>query len=117
MTLQSEFEDIFLNDSFFYEDIVYYIGGATAKSIPAIITRNFRRQRAQLGDRGSQSKPVQYDVTIMISTGATDGIEVIMERVDTVDIPLNCGDAATARFHVQAIIKQDAGAVTLGLSK
>jgi hypothetical protein len=114
MSLISEFEDVFLSDPFFAEDIIYYVNGTTPVNAAAVIYRAGHRQNSQVGGRGSNSKPLDYDFSLVISRG---DIPTVKERVDYVDTPLNNGDTTLSRFRVQTVIRQDSGAFHLGLIK
>jgi len=115
--LIEEFEKNFIDDPDFGEAILYNIGGVTPKPINAVIYRNTNRQQKQVGDRGAGSMPGFYDYEIAISKGSAKGIPVVIEKTETVNIPLNTGDVEKVKFRVAAIIKQDAAAWRLGLIK
>jgi hypothetical protein len=110
----NDFYTIFLNDPFFFENVVYHVDGVAQKLIPAIIYRNKQLQRGQPGDRGAQSRPLDYNILIRISRV---DIPIVTLHVNTVEIPLNYGDTILSSFHTAAIAGQDSESWWLGLKK
>lgn len=115
--LIDEFERIYLDDPDFGEEVVYTAENAVPKTIKSVIYRKGHAQQRQVGDRGAGSMPMLYDFEIAISRGATNGIEVVTEKTDTVELPLNYGDLIKVKFRIVAIIKQDIAVWYLGLIK
>jgi hypothetical protein len=115
-TAAERFETEFLNDPDYAEDGVYYSNGTPGKVIPLVVFRNKFRQKAQYGNRGTQSQRFEYDIEIGISRG-TLGITTVHTNIDTVELPQDVGDDTLTKFNVTAIIEQDAGFFKLGLRK
>jgi hypothetical protein len=117
-TATERFEEEFLADTDYAEEITYYTNGSgVGKSIYAIIFRNKFSEKKQFGDRGAQSQRYGYDYEIQISRGSALGISTIIPGMDRVEIPLNIGDTILSPFNVRAITLQDGGSFRLGLSK
>jgi hypothetical protein len=104
----------FLNDPMFSESGVYTSFEGTPKSVSILIDRNPMQERPQVGDRGAQSKALQFSICCKISK--TD-IPVIKEGQDTIQIPLNKGDTVLSSFIVAAIIFQDGEYWKVGIKK
>jgi hypothetical protein len=116
-TPSENFENEFLGDPDYAEDIIYYSKDSSpAKEIPAVIFRNKFKQKAQYGNRGTQSQAFTYDIEIGISRG-TLGILSVFPGLDFVELPTNEGETVLERFNVSAIIEQDRGFFKLGLRK
>jgi hypothetical protein len=116
-TLRDEFKSIYLDDSDFSESVTYNVLGTTAKSINAVIFRSDFQKRGQLGDRGANSNPLEYSISIMISKDTTNGIETVTPKVDSIELLANTDDAATQLFRVARVIYQDQAVWQLGLIK
>jgi hypothetical protein len=116
-TSAQDFEDVFLSDPDYAEDVIYFVkGNLIGKLIPAVIFRNKFRQKQQYGNRGTQSQSFSYDIEIGISRGDL-GMLSVTPGLDFVELPVNEGDIIRARFNVMSIVAQDRGYFRLGLKK
>ncbi len=83
MTLHDEFADAILgSDNPFRSSISYTANGASAKTIYAIVNHGGLKKVSSKVDK----MPVMYDVDIIISNSATDGIATVKIGKDTVSI-------------------------------
>jgi len=115
--LQADMDDIILQAGF-EEDIVYTPSGGTAKTISAVVHRDGTTQTVPSRRTGqSQNKTItrRYDISIEISTNATNGIADIIINEDSVALKRKVNDSTNENFLVRGIIMQDAGAYWLGL--
>lgn len=110
--LQEDFDGI-LDEEFFAEGIVYTHAG-TSQAVQAIIYRDKLVLEKQVGAHVNNSAPARYAVEIVIPRS---DIPDVTEKEDSVLIPMNVGDSPDKKFHVAAIIMQDAAAWQLGLIK
>lgn len=114
--LIAEFEKIYLNDPDFAESILYTTN-SISKTIKAVIYRKGYLQQRQVGDRSAGSMQSVYDVELAISRGVINGIEFVIEKSDSVEIPVDYGDSTLVKMRVSTIIKQDIACWRLGLTK
>lgn len=114
--LQEEFDEVFLQDDFFSEDISYTASGEAAKTIKAIVYRKNAVSSSNRNDGLADNSKLIYDVMIAISRDADDGIEDVTTREDTASFPLDLGDANQS-WRVTQIVRQDPAVWYLGLSK
>jgi hypothetical protein len=113
LTIQSDMVNVFLNSGF-EESISYTPSGGAAKTIDAVVFREGSRQHEDTIGRGTRTNQRQYDIEILISNDATDGIATVIPREDTVSVAKRPGEAAQT-FLVASVIQSDEGAWRLGL--
>lgn len=113
LTFQDDMDNIFLNSGF-EEEITYTPSGGSAKTIRAIVFREGATERDR-NVRGIRTSDRRYDLEILISTDATNGIETVTVNEDVITVKPHIGDASARTFTVAGIVQNDAGAHRLRL--
>lgn len=111
--LQSEFLDNILGEEFpFREAISYTPYGGVAKTIYGVMRRDgaYRSMRQPAGMRSV------WEIELIISTDATDGIELVTIKGDKVDITAYESGGGTKTYTVGAIMGRTPMAWRLGLT-
>jgi hypothetical protein len=112
-SLQREFYNS-IKDDLFGEGVVFIAEGIEYP-IRASVRRKGITSMPQRFDRGTESKPMRYDVEIRISTHAEQGRPAVRIKENSVRISKDIGGKATL-MRVAEIIDQDPGTWLLGLS-
>ncbi len=112
-SLQREFYNTVKDDTF--GELIVFVAEGVEYSIRAKVYRKGIYGNPQRFDRGTESKPLRYDVEVRISTHATQGRATVRIKENYVKVAKDIG-GSVLNMRVVEIIDQDPGTWRLGLS-